>query len=76
MFLINIEYKNYREDFLVSVLKVDRLSENVVETSQKMRVESDENIDLWFHYFNEKIDKETIYEAVYSLTEKEFKNKI
>ena len=50
-------------------------SENVVETSQKMRVESDENIDLWFHYFNEKIDKETIYEAVYSLTEKEFKNK-
>ena len=50
-------------------------SENVVETSQKIRVESDENIDLWFHYFNEKIDKETIYEAVYSLTEKEFKNK-
>ena len=36
-------------------------SENVVETSQKMRVESDENIDLLFHYFNEKIDKETIY---------------
>jgi NADPH-dependent glutamate synthase beta subunit-like oxidoreductase/NAD(P)H-flavin reductase len=34
----NIEYKNYREDFLVSVLKVDRLSENVVEIYVKSKL--------------------------------------
>ncbi len=34
----NIEYKNYREDFLVNILKVERLSENVVEIYVKSKL--------------------------------------
>ena len=34
----NIKYKNYQEDFLVNILRVDRLSENVVEIYVKSKL--------------------------------------
>jgi NADPH-dependent glutamate synthase beta subunit-like oxidoreductase/NAD(P)H-flavin reductase len=34
----NIKYKNYREDFLVNILRVDRLSDNVVEIYVKSKL--------------------------------------
>jgi NAD(P)H-flavin reductase len=34
----NIKYKNYREDFLVNILRVDRLSDNVIEIYVKSKL--------------------------------------
>lgn len=50
-------------------------SYNPKKNSTTYLINNDENIDLWFNYFKGKIDKPSIYEAVYSLTELDFKNK-
>ena len=50
-------------------------SYNPAENTTTYLINNDENIDLWFNYFKRTIDKFSIYEAVYSLTEKDFRNK-
>lgn len=38
------------------------------------KFENDENVDLWYHYFNKSINKSSIYEAIYSISSKDLKS--
>ncbi len=83
-------YYPYGEDVRFSLLKPSFINSkgmdeffystnsfSVIATNNSANylIQNDENIKLWFDYFKGEIDKKSIYEAVYSLTESDFKNK-